>query len=338
MNTTKISLLSRVILLIVSALLFGSLLFPMWRIELTAPQYPEGLLLQLHANKIGGDVDIINGLNHYIGMKTLHTADFIEFKFLPYVFGFFGLFATALFFIARKKGVVLLFVSFFLFAILAAIDFYRWNYEYGHNLNPNAAIVVPGMAYQPPLIGYKQLLNFGAYSIPDIGGWMMIAAGLLLFIIVAKETHLLRRFKKQNIQPVLFLLLSFSAFACSNAKAEPIKLNVDNCDFCKMSIADGKYGAEVITQKGRVFKFDDIMCLINYCKENSKTKMEAFYVIDYNQNNVLIPAETAFYSKGGDIHSPMHGGIIAFSNEKDSKEVGVKLKASSISWNEIIAK
>ena len=325
-------------LLIISALLFGSLLFPMWRIELTAPQYPEGLLLQLHANKIGGDVDIINGLNHYIGMKTLHTADFIEFKFLPYVFGFFGLFATALFFIARKKGVVLLFVSFFLFAILAAIDFYRWNYEYGHNLNPNAAIVVPGMAYQPPLIGYKQLLNFGAYSIPDIGGWMMIAAGLLLFIIVAKETHLLRRFKKQNIQPVLFLLLSFSAFACSNAKAEPIKLNVDNCDFCKMSIADGKYGAEVITQKGRVFKFDDIMCLINYCKENSKTKMEAFYVIDYNQNNVLIPAETAFYSKGGDIHSPMHGGIIAFSNEKDSKEVGVKLKASSISWNEIIAK
>jgi copper chaperone NosL len=338
MNTSKISLSSRVMLLIISALLFGSLLFPMWRIELTAPQYPEGLLLQLHANKIGGDVDIINGLNHYIGMKTLHTADFIEFKFLPYVFGFFGLFATALFFIARKKGVVLLFVSFFLFAILAAIDFYRWNYEYGHNLNPNAAIVVPGMAYQPPLIGYKQLLNFGAYSIPDIGGWMMIAAGLLLFIIVAKETHLLRRFKKQNIQPVLFLLLSFSAFACSNAKAEPIKLNVDNCDFCKMSIADGKYGAEVITQKGRVFKFDDIMCLINYCKENSKTKMEAFYVIDYNQNNVLIPAETAFYSKGGDIHSPMHGGIIAFSNEKDSKEVGVKLKASSISWNEIIAK
>lgn len=338
MNTSKISLSSRVMLLIISALLFGSLLFPMWRIELTAPQYPEGLLLQLHANKIGGDVDIINGLNHYIGMKTLHTADFIEFKFLPYVFGFFGLFATALFFIARKKGVVLLFVSFFLFAILAAIDFYRWNYEYGHNLNPNAAIVVPGMAYQPPLIGYKQLLNFGAYSIPDIGGWMMIAAGLLLFIIVAKETHLLRRFKKQNIQPVLFLLLSFSAFACSNAKAEPIKLNVDNCDFCKMSIADGKYGAEVITQKGRVFKFDDIMCLINYCKENSKTKMEAFYVIDYNQNNVLIPAETAFYSKGGDIHSPMHGGIIAFSNEKDSKEVGAKLKASSISWNEIIAK
>ena len=71
MNSSKISLFSKGILLIVSALFFGSLFFPMWRIELEAPQYPEGLVLQLHADKIGGDVDVINGLNHYIGMKTL---------------------------------------------------------------------------------------------------------------------------------------------------------------------------------------------------------------------------------------------------------------------------
>ena len=73
------------------------------------------------------------------------------------------------------------------FVILAGIDFYRWNYEYGHNLDPNAAIKVPGMSYQPPLIGYKQLLNFGAYSIPDIGGWMLTGAGILLFAVVLKE-------------------------------------------------------------------------------------------------------------------------------------------------------
>ena len=86
MNTSKISFFSKIYLLIVSALLFGLLLFPMWRIELQAPQYPEGLLLQLHANKIGGDVDIINGLNHYIGMKTLHTEDFVEFKIFAHHF------------------------------------------------------------------------------------------------------------------------------------------------------------------------------------------------------------------------------------------------------------
>ena len=61
------------------------LFFPMWQIQLTAPQYPEGLALKIYPNKLAGDVDIINGLNHYIGMKTLHTKDFIEFTILPFL-------------------------------------------------------------------------------------------------------------------------------------------------------------------------------------------------------------------------------------------------------------
>lgn len=338
MNTSKISLDSKIVLLIVSALFFCSLLFPMWRIELTAPQYPEGLLLQLYANKIGGNVDIINGLNHYIGMKTLHTEDFAEFKILPYIFIFFGLFSLLMFFVAKRKGVILLFTSFLLFGVLAGVDFYKWNYEYGHNLNPNAAIVVPGMAYQPPLIGYKQLLNFGAYSIPDIGGWMMVLAGFLLFGIIVKETHLLQRFRKPKTATLLFFLVLFSFLSCSNVKAEPIKLNVDNCSFCKMSITDGKFGAEIITQKGRIYKFDDIMCMINYHKENPETKIKDFYVLDYTQDNVLIPAETAFFLTGGDIHTPMRGNIAAFSKENEVKEFGIKLNATSMTWGVIITK
>jgi len=186
-------MLSRVLLLIVASLFVGSLFFPMWRIELEAPQYPEGLVLQLFANKIGGDVEIINGLNHYIGMATLHTENFFEFTILPYVFGGFALISLVLIFIAKRKAVLAFFTSYIVFVVLAAIDFYRWNYEYGHNLDPNAAIKVPGMAYQPPLIGYKQLLNFGAYSIPDVGGWMLTAAGLFLFFIVFKEYNFLRK-------------------------------------------------------------------------------------------------------------------------------------------------
>ena len=187
MKNVKISLLSKALLLIVAALFVGTLFVPMWQIQLDAPQYPEGLVLQLHANKIGGDVAIINGLNHYIGMATLHTENFVEFTILPYIFGGFALISLLVVFIAKRKATLWLFISFVLFVILAAIDFYRWNYEYGHNLDPNAAIVVPGMAYQPPLIGYKQLLNFGAYSIPDTGGWMLMAAGLLLLAVVLKE-------------------------------------------------------------------------------------------------------------------------------------------------------
>ena len=187
MKSSKISMVSKVILLVVSILFIGSLFVPMWQIELEAPQYPEGLVLKLHANKIGGDVEIINGLNHYIGMATLHTENFFEFKILPYIFGAFALIAFALIFINKRKAVFAFLITYVLFIVLSAIDFYRWNYEYGHNLDPNAAIIVPGMAYQPPLLGFKQLLNFGAYSIPDVGGWMLTAAGLLLTAIVLME-------------------------------------------------------------------------------------------------------------------------------------------------------
>jgi len=187
MKNIKISSLSKILLLITGLLFIGALFVPMWQIQLEAPQYPEGLVLKLHANKIGGDVEIINGLNHYIGMATLHTENFIEFKVLPYVFGAFALISILLIFVAKRKAVLAFLVTYVLFIALAAVDFYRWNYEYGHNLDTNAAIRVPGMAYQPPLIGYKQLLNFGAYSIPDTGGWMLTAAGILLFLVVLKE-------------------------------------------------------------------------------------------------------------------------------------------------------
>lgn len=338
MNNPKISTLSKVMLLLVMVLLVSSVFVPMWRIELSAPQYPEGLVLQLHANKIGGDVEIINGLNHYIGMKTLHKEDFIEFTVLPYIIGFFALCALAVAVVAKKKGLYTLFISFILFGVLAAVDFYRWNYEYGHNLDPNAAIRVPGMSYQPPLIGYKQLLNFGAYSIPDSGGWMLITSGFLLFLLVIKEANLLKRFKKSNSTAALLIFLSFSFFSCSKTEVVPIKLNVDSCDFCKMTIADGKYAAEVITEKGRVYKFDDFMCMVNYRKENSNTKMATNYVNDFTQDNVLIPAKTALFLSGGTIQSPMRGGIIAFSSENDAKEFEIKLKGKPVTWEAVIAK
>ena len=171
-------------LLIVGLLFVASLFLPLWRIELDGPQYPEGLTLQLHANKIAGDVNIINGLNHYIGMATLHTENFFEFQVLPYIFGAFALIAVVLIFVNNRKAVMAFLITYVLFIVLSAIDFYRWNYEYGHNLDPHAAIIVPGMAYQPPLLGYKQLLNFGAFSIPDVGGWVLTAAGLLLAAIL----------------------------------------------------------------------------------------------------------------------------------------------------------
>lgn len=188
----KLSKMSAMLLSLAGVLLIISLFVPVWRIDLDAPQYPEGLRLLIHANKLGGNVDIINGLNHYIGMKTLHTEDFFEFTILPYLIGGFSFLCFLAAFIRRKWFFYSLFAAFILFGVVAMVDFWRWEYNYGHNLDPNAAIIVPGMAYQPPLIGFKQLLNFGAYSIPAAGGWLFIASGALMLLTFTIEKNILK--------------------------------------------------------------------------------------------------------------------------------------------------
>lgn len=180
MKNKNLSTFQRVLIFVSGILLVIVLFVPLWQIELAAPQYPEGLVLKMYPHKIAGNVDIINGLNHYIGMKTLHTKDFIEFTLLPYIVGFFALCCFIVALQKKKKWLTVLFTTFCIFGVVAMVDFWRWEYDYGHNLNPEAPIQVPGMAYQPPLIGYKQLLNFGAYSVPDIGGILFIVVGLLL--------------------------------------------------------------------------------------------------------------------------------------------------------------
>lgn len=335
MSFSKISLLSKLLLTAAAALFFSSLLFPMWQIDLDAPQYPEGLALKLHAHKIGGDVEIINGLNHYIGMKTLHTENFVEFQVLPYIIGLFGAAALLMIFFSNKKSVTSLFFSFVLFAVLAGLDFYRWNYDYGHDLDPNAAIQVPGQAYQPPLIGYKQLLNFGAYSMPDTGGWLLIAAGVLLLAVALKETGFLARLKKPSAAGVA-AMACLLFFSCADTQPKPIRLNSDSCEFCKMTISDGKFAAEVLTQKGRHYKFDDISCMVQYIKANTGTNYSAFFISDYLKDNTLIPAESSYYLKGGAIQSPMRGNIAAFGSAADAEKYEDELDAEPRTWSQIL--
>ena len=187
MKTNSLSKLSIILLSISGIGLVISIFVPIWAIYLEAPQYPEGLGMFLHANKITGDYEIINGLNHYIGMKTIHQEDFWEFKVLPYALGFFAVLAFLFAFLKKKWGLFFFTALFLLFGIAFMVDFWLWEYDYGHNLNPNAPIIVPGMSYQPPLLGFKQLLNFGAYSYPDVGGWIMFAVGIISLVLSVLE-------------------------------------------------------------------------------------------------------------------------------------------------------
>jgi len=175
----KLKPITRIAVAISALLMISAYFVPLWQILMWAPQYPEGLGMQIWINDIRGDVKIISALNHYIGMRHIEVSMFPEFKFMIYIVG--ALIAVGLItaLVNRHYMLVIYAVLIIVCGVAALVDFYLWGYDYGHNLDPTAAIVVPGMAYQPPLIGTKQLLNFTAFSGPDVGGWIFLVSGLM---------------------------------------------------------------------------------------------------------------------------------------------------------------
>ncbi|PKA15852.1 hypothetical protein [Leptospira haakeii] len=185
----KISKMNRLLILGVGLLFVSVYFLPIWHISLAAPQYPEGLGMKIWIDKITGsstyDLQNINLLNHYIGMHEIVSESVPELLFMPYVLGFliFGAFVTFLH--PKVYLIVLGILNIVILGILGMYDFWRWEYNYGHNLNPEAPIVVPGMAYQPPLLGCKEMLNITACSFPSWGGIILfVALGILVWVIL----------------------------------------------------------------------------------------------------------------------------------------------------------
>lgn len=183
----KLKTSTRIIIAIASLAMISAYYVPLWQILMWAPQYPEGLEMKIWIDNLSGDVKIISALNHYIGMKHIEVSMFPEFKYMIYIVGSligFGLLTS----LVNRRFMLVAFGSLIVASGIAAlVDFYLWGYDYGHNLDPTAPIVVPGMAYQPPVIGTKQLLNFTAFSGPDIGGWIFLVIGLTIIGLLALE-------------------------------------------------------------------------------------------------------------------------------------------------------
>ena len=170
----------RILMAVAALLLLGLYFFPMWRITLEAPQYPKGneLAIEIHVNDVRGakphDLQNLNGLNHYIGMKKIEPDAIPELVYMPYIVAamiVLGLVVAA----AQRRWMVMAWLI--MVVIVGAVglyDFYLWEYDYGHDLDPHAAIKIEGMAYQPPLIGSQKLLNFTAHSYPAIGFYFII--------------------------------------------------------------------------------------------------------------------------------------------------------------------
>jgi hypothetical protein len=178
------------ILVAVAALLMSlGFVLPLWRVDLIAPQYPEGLGMLIRVNTVVGvkeqDLNSINNLNHYIGMKHIEPDAIPELKYMPAILG--ALVVTAFGVAALGKRAVLYGWAVLLgvVQVVGLYDYWRWGYDYGHNLDMDVAIIkIPGMTYQPPLIGSKQLLNFVATSWPAPGGWALMLATVLVAVAV----------------------------------------------------------------------------------------------------------------------------------------------------------
>jgi len=342
-NIHTLSVTSRILVAFASGALITVFFLPAWQILLYAPQYPEGLKMNIWINNLTGDIDVINGLNHYIGMKPFSIKDFPEFAYLPYVVGFFMLLGMLIAITGNRRFLFLYLVLTVLGGALAMYDFYMWEYRYGHNLNPEAPIQVPGMSYQPPLFGHKRLLNFDAYSFPDVGGWIVIGAAALAFGVWFFEWYKQRKETRKNVTktaPVVVALMLAISFSSCSAQPEPIKYGQDNCYFCKMGMADQKFGAEVITKKGKVYKFDDIHCMVSFLKTGTlkQDEIKQNVVINFEKQNDFIDVKDAFFFTSPQIKSPMGSNTGAFANEASAQAFKADKEGTLTQWNELYNK
>ncbi len=186
-----ISPLYRKLILLIAVLMAFVYFVPLWHISLSAPQYPEGLSMNIYIHSVQGgtphDLKNINLLNHYIGMDEIVEESIPELVFMPYVLAYMIFGALVTFLWPRLYMVGLGIINLILVALAGLYDFWRWEYNYGHNLNPDAPIIVPGMTYQPPLLGCKTLLNIEACSIPHIGATLLLVSLAILVYIVYME-------------------------------------------------------------------------------------------------------------------------------------------------------
>jgi len=177
--------------MILGAFLLTPLFFlPMWNITLEAPQYPVPIGMDIHINKFEdanpNDIKNINIMNHYVGMKDIPEV-IPEFTIFPYFAIGMIILGVIIGFIGKRKLYLVWFGMMFVLGSIALYDFYLWEYDYGHDLKETAAIKFTDeagepMAYQPPLIGNKMILNFKAKSWPRSAAYLMfLGMGLSVF-------------------------------------------------------------------------------------------------------------------------------------------------------------
>lgn len=321
---------SRLLVALGALLMLAAFVTPLWRIELVAPQYPEGLGLRIWVSEVRGarppDLNSVNNLNHYIGMKRIENDAIPELRFMPWILGALvagGLVAAA---VGRRKTVIGWLAGTSVVALVGLADFWKWGYDYGHDLDPHAIIKVPGMSYQPPLIGSKQLLNFHATSWPDVGGWSIVAALTLVVVALVLD---------RRRAAVATLALGVTAACAPSPRA--IRFGEDACDHCHMLITDPRFAGQLVTRTGKVYTFDDVGCLAAFVASGAvpAADVKAVLVHSYVMSDSVMDATGALYLQSDQLHTPMASGLAALHPGREADSVRAVMGGTLHSWREV---
>ena len=335
LNTRRLATPVRSLLALAAMLVAGGYLGPLWHIGLVAPQYPEGIGMYIWASKITGekpqDLHSLNGLNHYIGMKPIVPESIPELRFMPAILAVLvvvGLIAA----VRGRRPLLWAWTGLFAITALAGLaDFWRWGYEYGHDLDPTAAIKVPGMSYQPPLLGTKQLLNFHATSWPGLGGIALIAAlGLAVALCVLEW----RRGRRGALAAA-----SLAVAACGAPGPKAITLGDTPCTHCHMTISDPRFAAELVTTHRRIRMFDDAGCLAAFVAEGigDAQAIRSLWVSDFVHPGIMLPAGEAHFVRSDSVRTPMNTRVVAVARRDLADSLAQSLGGTVIAWADVVA-
>lgn len=139
----------------------------------------------------------------------------------------------------------------------------------------------------------------------------------------------------QTLKHYSLLLLLLLYFSC-NVSPKPIDYGNDTCHFCKMTIVDKVHAAEIVTKKGKIYKFDATECMVNFMNEFEVTEIKFYMTNHYLEPETLIDATKATFLISKNIPSPMGAFITAFEKKAEAKTVQSEKDGSLYTWEELL--
>jgi copper chaperone NosL len=352
---------SRWMLVMAAALLGPVFTLPLWSIRIVAPQYREGLGMFIGLRDIWGhaehDIQNINILNHYIGMKPIDPAVVNLLTIMPWVVGFLMVSALVVALIGKRWMVGAWLIAFATLGTAGLMEFYAWNYDYGHNLDPMAPIKIPGMSYQPPVFGTKQLLNMSTSSYPSWGTLFVALAfstGILALINELRGGVVVRGVERAGRRVAGGLGTAAGAAAivavalltaCGGGEPRALEAAAvpefatgsQPCAYCDGTISESRFGARLTLQDGTTHDFLGVECMVGFLLEErvAPHSVARLQVVDFNHGERLIDAESAHFVRMQFERSPGGLHLAAVGTEKIAGTLHYFLGGERMDWEEV---